>query len=90
MLCESCTERGNSSVQEAGEDGYGSGKVTYISGIMWIYNAESLLQPPRSPHGGCLSVCRISLGFFSGGGEMGVRTTYCKGNRDTGSNRRMW
>ena len=30
MLRESCTERGESSVQEAGEDGYGSGKVTYI------------------------------------------------------------
>ena len=52
MLCESCTERGNSSVQEAGEDGYGSGKAMYISGIMWIDDAKPLLQPPRSPHGG--------------------------------------
>ena len=40
-------ERGDSSVQEAGEDGYGSGKVTYISGIMWIDDAKPLLQPPR-------------------------------------------
>ena len=45
-------ERGNSSVQEAGEDGYGSGKVTYISGMMWIDDAKPLLQSPRSPHGG--------------------------------------
>ena len=45
-------ERGNSSVQEAGDDGYGSGKVTYISGIMWIDDAKPLLQPLRSPHGG--------------------------------------
>ena len=65
-------ERGNSSVQEAGEDGYGSGEVRYISGIMWIDDAKPLLPPPRSPHGGkCLSVCRISLDrldFFRGGG----------------------
>ena len=52
MLCESCTERGNSSVQEAGEHGYGSGKATYISGIMWIDDAKPLLQTPRSPHVG--------------------------------------
>ena len=52
MLRESCTERGDSSVQEAGEDGYGCGKVTYISGIMWFDGAKPLLQPPRSPHGG--------------------------------------
>ena len=52
MFCESCTERGNSSVQQAGEDGYGSRKITYISGITWIDDAKPLLQPPRSPHGG--------------------------------------
>ena len=28
MLHESCTEKGDSSFQEAGEDGYGSGQVT--------------------------------------------------------------
>ena len=46
---------------------------------------------PHDPRTGgkCLSLCRISLGFFSGWGG-GVRTSYCKGNRDTGSNRRMW
>ena len=39
----------------------------------------------------CLSVCiqpDIPWIFFRGG--RGVRTSYCKGNRDTGSNRRMW
>ena len=45
-------ERGNSSVQETGEDGYGSRKITYISGVVWINDAKPLLQPPRSPHGG--------------------------------------
>ena len=68
MLCESCTERGNNSVQEAGKDGYGSGKVTYISGTMWIDDAKSLLQPPRSPG---VSVCLSAgyhLDFFPGGG----------------------
>ena len=38
----------------------------------------------------CLSVrlytTRCRLDFFPGGG---VRTSYCKGNRETGSNRRM-
>ena len=37
----------------------------------------------------CVSVCiqpDIAWIFFSGG----VRTSYCKGNRETGSNRRMW
>ena len=43
----------------------------------------------------CLSVCpsvcsRISLGFFSGGGGRVVGTSYCKGKRETGSNRSMW
>ena len=96
MLCESCTERGNSSVQEAGEDGYGSEKATYISGIMWIDDAKRLLQPHDPRMGGkclslsvCVSVCiqpDIAWIFFPGG----VRTSYCKGNRETGSNRRMW
>ena len=60
MLRESYTERGDSSVQKAGEDEYGSGKVTYITGIMWFDGAKPLLQPPRSLHGGvgaCLSFC---------------------------------
>ena len=59
---------------------------------------------PHDPRmgGKCLSVClsvwvclsvrlytaRYRLDFFPGGGG-GVRTSYCKGNRDTGSNRRM-
>ena len=97
MLRESCTERGKSSVQEAGEDEYGSGKVTYKTGIMWFDGAKSLVQPPRSLHGGwgvsvCLSVCasvysRKSLRFFMRGA---VRTSYCKGSRASGSNRSMW
>ena len=45
ILRESCTERGESSVQETGEDGYGSGKVTYISGIMWIHGANPIATP---------------------------------------------
>ena len=69
-------ERGNSSVQEAGEDGYGSGKVTYISGIMWIDDAKAIIATPTIPAWGvsvclsvCLSVCpsvcsRIARGFF--------------------------
>ena len=71
MLCESCSERGNSSVQEAGEDGYGSGKVTYISGMMWIDDAKPLLQPPTIPAWG-VSVCLSAgyrLDFFLGGAE---------------------
>ena len=27
-------------------------KLRMISGIMWIDDAKSLLEPPRSPHGG--------------------------------------
>ena len=46
MLSESCTEKGDSSVQEAGEDGYDSGKVTYISGIMWVYGPANPIATP--------------------------------------------
>ena len=45
ILREFCTEGGDSSVQEAGEDGYGSGKVTYISGIRWIHGAKPIATP---------------------------------------------
>ena len=45
ILRESSTERSDSSVQEAGEDGYRSGKVTYISGIMWIHGANLIATP---------------------------------------------
>ena len=50
---------------------------------------------PHDPRTGgkclCLSA-EYHLDFFpgGGGGGGGVRTSYCKGNRDTGSNRRMW
>ena len=40
-------ERGDSSVQEGSQDGYGSAKVTYISEIMWFDGAK-----PRSPRMG--------------------------------------
>ena len=41
--------------------------------------------------GKCLSVCLpdITWIFFRGGGG-GLRTSYCKGNGETGSNRSMW
>ena len=87
MFCESCTERGDSSVQEAGEDGYGSEKVTYFQESCGLMMQSHYCNPhdPRM-RGKCLSVClsvcpsvcsRISLGFFSEG-EGGVRTSYCK------------
>ena len=43
-----------------------SKRLTYISGIMWIDDAKSLLQPPRG-----VSVCLSAgyhLDFFPGGG----------------------
>ena len=46
MLLESCTERDDSSFQEAEEDVHGSGQVTFQEsrGSMM----QSQLQPPRS------------------------------------------
>ena len=46
MLLESCTERGDSSVQEAGEDLYGSGQVTFQESCGSMM--QSQMQPPRS------------------------------------------
>ena len=75
MLRQSCTERGESSVQEAGEDGYGSGQVWFQESCGSM--VQSQLQPPRSKWSAwrkCLSVCvsvcvqiymQISLPFFS-------------------------
>ena len=46
MLLESCTERGDSSVKEVGEDVYGSGQVTFQESCGSMM--QSQLQPPRS------------------------------------------
>ena len=46
MLGEFCTERGDSSVQEAGEDGCGSGQVTFQESCGSMVHSQ--LQPPRS------------------------------------------
>ena len=46
MLRESCTERGDSSVQDAGEDVYGSGQVTFQESCGSM--VQSQLQPSLS------------------------------------------
>ena len=46
MLLEPCTERGDSSVQEAGVDVHGGGQVTFQESCGSMM--QSQLQPPRS------------------------------------------
>ena len=97
MFCESCTERGDSSVQEAGEDGCGSGQIAFqeSSGLM--------VQANCNPHDKllgvsvCLCVCVglytdiVSHFFWGVGGGLGGGKTYdCKGNGTNSNNRSMW
>ena len=95
MLLESCTERGDSSVQEAGEDVHGSGQVTFQESCR--STMQSQLQPPRSRSAAwskCLSVRQytdvVSLWGVGVGRGGGIKTYDCKGNRTNSNNRSMW
>ena len=94
MLLESCTERGDSSVQEAGEDVHGSGQVTFQE------SRGSMMQSQLQPHDRDklrgVSVCVrlytnvVSLWGVGVGRGGGIKTYDCKGNRTNSNNRSMW
>ena len=71
MFCESCTERGDSSVQEAGEDGCGSGQVTFQESCRLMVQANSNPHDKLLGVSVCLCVCRSAyryrFAFFLGG-----------------------
>jgi len=96
MLRESCTEKDDSTVQEA------QGKMDMVVDKLQFRNLVDLwckpnnLQPQRSkwtPLSKCVSVCvsipiQISFGFF---GESGWGLTCdCEGNRLNSNNGSMW